>query len=296
MTHGFGGMSMLTSTEELSPDLLERVLSGLGFSAMPTPDLNGLKDVYAAWCRRVPFDNIRKLIHVQRQDPGVLPGDTAQDFFEAWLKYRTGGTCWAGNGALHSLLVTLGFAAQRGVGTMLVAPNIPPNHGTVTVALDGTRYVVDASILHSAPLPLEEGEATTIDHPVWGVRCVKQERHWHIRFRPMHVPNGLECRIDQLSATREEFRERHERTRGWSPFNYELHARLIRGDAIIGMAFGQRVAYEASGAVSQSRLQGDDRRRVLVDELGIKEEIVHLLPPDTPTPPPPGSHTARASS
>ena len=54
MTHGFGGMSMLTSTEELSPDLLERVLSVLGFSAIPTPDLNGLKDVYAAWCRRVP--------------------------------------------------------------------------------------------------------------------------------------------------------------------------------------------------------------------------------------------------
>ena len=44
MTHGFGGMSVLTRTEELSPDLLERVLSGLGLSAIPTPDLNGLSN------------------------------------------------------------------------------------------------------------------------------------------------------------------------------------------------------------------------------------------------------------
>ena len=60
-------MPMSTRTEALSPDLLERVLSRLGLSATPAPDLNGLKTVYAAWCRGVPFDNIRKLIHVQTQ-------------------------------------------------------------------------------------------------------------------------------------------------------------------------------------------------------------------------------------
>ena len=92
MTNGFGGMSVLTSTEELSPDRLERVLSGLGLSATPTPDLHGLTDVYAAWCRRVPFDNSQRLIRVQRQDPDVLPGDTARDFFAAWLKCCVQGT------------------------------------------------------------------------------------------------------------------------------------------------------------------------------------------------------------
>jgi hypothetical protein len=207
---------MSTRTEELSPDLLERVLSRLGLSATPAPDLNGLKTVYAAWCRGVPFDNIRKLIHVQTQTPGVLPGDSAQDFFEAWLKYSTGGTCWAGNGALHSLLVTLGFAAHRGVATMLVAP--------------------------------------------------------------------------------EDFHERHAQTRAWSPFNYELHARLIQGDSVVGIAFGHRVEYDRTGAVSQNSLGGDERKRVLIDELGIKEEMVQMLPRDTPTPPPPWPRTARASS
>jgi N-hydroxyarylamine O-acetyltransferase len=283
-------------TEGLAPDLLERVLSRLGLSAAPSPDLDGLKTVYAAWCRWVPFDNIRKLIHVQTHAQGVLPGDSAQDFFEAWLKYKTGGTCWAGNGALHSLLVTLGFDAQRGVATMLVAPSVPPNHGTVSVELDNVRYVTDASILHSEPLPLEDEQASTIEHPAWGVRCVQQNNRWHIRFRPMHIPTGLECRIEQFSTTREDFHERHERTRPWSPFNYELHARLIHGDSIVGIAFGQRVAYDGTGAVSQSRLAGDERQRVLIDELGINEEIVQRLPPDTPTPPPPWSRTAQAAS
>jgi N-hydroxyarylamine O-acetyltransferase len=289
-------MPRSTRTEELSPDLLERVLSRLGLSATPAPDLNGLKTVYAAWCRSVPFDNIRKLIHVQTQTQGVLPGDSAQDFFEVWLKYKTGGTCWAGNGALHSLLVTLGFAAQRGVATMLVAPSVPPNHGTVSVELDGVRFLVDASILHSEPLPLEEGKAITIEHPAWGVRCVQQNHSWRITFRPMHVPTGLECRIEQLATTREDFHARHEQTRAWSPFNYELHARLIQGDSVVGIAFGQRVEYDRTGAVSQHRLAGDERKRVLIEELGIKEEIVQMLPLDTPTPPPPWSRTARASS
>jgi N-hydroxyarylamine O-acetyltransferase len=211
---------MFTKTEEVSPDLLERVLNGLRLSVAPAPDLAGLKTLYAAWCRYVPFDNIQKLISIQKQPLDVLPGDSVQDFFHSWLKYRTAGTCWAGNGALCSLLVTLGFAARRGIGTMLVAPDLPPNHGTVIVELDDTKYVVDASILHSEPLPLVEGETTTIDHPAWGVRCVKRADHWQIRFRPLHLPEGLESRIDQLVATREEFQERHEQTRAWSPFNY----------------------------------------------------------------------------
>jgi N-hydroxyarylamine O-acetyltransferase len=152
---------------------------------------------------------------------------------------------------------------------MLVAPDVPPNHGTVLVELDGTRYVVDASILHRAPLPLHEDRGITIDHPAWGVRCVKRAQHWYISFRPMHRPLGLECRLDQLSATREAFHERHAQTRAWSPFNYELHARLIRGEAIVGVACGQRVAFDAGGGVSQSPLPEAERRRVLVDELDV---------------------------
>jgi hypothetical protein len=110
------------------------------------------------------------------------------------------------------------------------------------------------------------------------------------------VPFDLDCRLDHLYVTRETFQERHEQTRPWSPFNYELYARLICGDAVVGTTGGQRVELSSAGDVIHKRLEGDDRIRLLVDELGMKEEIVQRLPFDTPTPPPPWSRTARNAS
>ena len=80
--------------EALAPALLERVLSKLGLSEPPSPTLEGLRTLYPAWCRKVPFDNIRQLIHRRSQDPSPMPGGDATEFFEAWLMYGTGGTCW----------------------------------------------------------------------------------------------------------------------------------------------------------------------------------------------------------
>jgi len=107
---------------------------------------------------------------------------------------------------------------------------------------------------------------------------------------------GLDCRLDYLSVTRETFRERHEQTRPWSPFNYELYARLICGEAVVGTTSGQRVELNDAGGVSQKRLAGDERIRLLVDELGMQEDLVQRLPRDTPTPPPPWSRTAQNAS
>jgi N-hydroxyarylamine O-acetyltransferase len=287
---------MSCKTEELSIDLLERVLMRLGLSDRPAPTFDGLQTLYAAWCRKVPFDNVRKLIHIHNHDPSPLPGDDATDFFEAWLTYGTGATCWAGNGALYTLLVSLGFHASRGMGTMLVAPHIPPNHGTVLVAYDEARYVVDASMLHSEPLRLDTDRPTGVTHPAWGVQCSTREGHWYIRWHPAHMLDGLDCRLDHLHVTRETFQERHEQTRPWSPFNYELYARLICGEAVVSTTGGQRVELNSGGGVVHKRLEGDDRIRLLVDELGMKEEIVQQLPLDTPTPPPPWSRTARNAS
>ena len=287
---------MSLSAEELSMDLLERVLSRLGLAERPVPTFDGLQTLYAAWCRKVPFDNVRKLIHLHSHAPGPLPGDDPAEFLEAWLTYGTGGTCWAGNGALHAVLVSLGFGATRGMGTMHAAPEAPPTHGTVLVTCDETCYMVDASILHSAPLPLHESAPTGVAHPVWGVHCTKRAGTWCIRWRPLHQPEGLDCRLQYLHVSRETFRERHEQSRAWSPFNYEVYARAIRGETMVGVAHGQRVAFDSVGGVSHTPLGGEDRLRVFIDELGMHEEIVHQLPLDTPTPPPPWSRTAQAAA
>ena len=79
------------------------VLDRLGVETS-RPDLVGLHAVYAAWCGAVPFDNVLKMIYLAEGRTGPLPGSTAESFFEAWLACGVGGTCWAGNGALHDLL------------------------------------------------------------------------------------------------------------------------------------------------------------------------------------------------
>jgi N-hydroxyarylamine O-acetyltransferase len=106
----------------------------------------------------------------------------------------------------------------------------------------------------------------------------------------------LDCRIDQLQVSRETFRESHEQTRPWSPFNYELYARLLCGDTVVGIAGGQRIVLDNTGGVSRTPLDSNERLRLLIDELGMHEDIVHCLPPDTPTPPPPGSRTAQQNT
>lgn len=167
----------------LAEELVERIIGRLGFNRRPTPTIDALRSLYSAWCERVPFDNVRKLIHVRAANAAPLPGSTREDFFEAWLKFGAGGTYWPGAGALHALLVCLGFDAVRGVN---------------------------------------------------------------------------------------------------------------RGDRVFGVASGHSISILADGSVTRTPLTPSERRRFLVEEVGIAEALVMQLPDDVSTPPPPWSQTAQA--
>jgi N-hydroxyarylamine O-acetyltransferase len=279
--------------EPVSTALAERVLEAFGLSAAPSVDLEGLGTVYAAWCRNVPFDNVRKLIVVRSGDSGPLPGDSPVDYFEHWLAHRVGGTCWAGNGALCALLQHLGFEARRGLATMLVAPDLPPNHGTVIVDLPDGRFVVDASIMHVEPLPAGQGQSSSISDPVWGVRGHWRDDAFAISWQPLHRGDPIDCRIDAWAVPADRFRAQHEQTREWSPFNFELTFNLVRDDTRLGIAQGRCLRLGRDGLET---LGSDDRVAFLVDRCGISEAMAARIPDDTPTPPPPGSRTAQQAA
>lgn len=282
----------ISNANRLAPDLLERVLLALGLSQRPEPTLDGLARLYTAWCQSIPFDNVRKMIHIRCAAHGPLPGSTAKDFFEAWLKYGTGGTCWSGAGACHALLKALGFNAYRGVATMLVTPNVPPNHGTVMVSFDRDRYLVDCSMLHGAPLQLLTKGNSVIAHPAWGLRTSRRDGRLHIAWRPLHKTDGFECRLERFGVERDEFETLYDITRGWSPFNYEISARLNRGDEVVGAGFGNAVRLCADGSVQSKPMNRELRDRLLIEEIGIAEELVAQLPEDIKTPPPPWARSA----
>lgn len=276
-------------SQPLSPAMAERVLEAFGLPDAPAPDLEGLRTVYAAWCGNVPFDNIRKLIAVRGADTGPLPGDAPDDFFAHWLDHRVGGTCWAGNGALCALLKHLGFEARRGLATMMVAPNLPPNHGTVVVDLPGGRFVVDASIMHVEPLPVA-ADGSAVDHPAWGVAGLWRDAHFAINWRPLHRDDRIDCRIDAWTVDAARFSAQHEQTRAWSPFNFELTFNLVRDGARLGVAQGRCLRLGPDGLET---VTVGDRVEFLVDHCGVGEAMAARIPDDVPTPPPPGSRTAQ---
>jgi len=266
-------------------DLVAAVLAKLAVER-PPPDLAGLRSVYAAWCRSVAFDNTLKLIHTAEAMPGPLPGSTADAFFDAWLEHGTGGTCWAGNGALHDLLGALGFDVERAIATMLPSADVPsPNHGSVIVTIDGERWIADASILSGDPIRITEPAST--DHTGPLPRFEWFEGKPAVMWRALTAPDGFPCRIDRIGADWDEWDALHQGTAGWSPFNFELSARLVRGDESFGAARGQRFAFRRDGTFVSSPLEGQERLRFLVEELGISEEIAYRVPNDRPLPPRP---------
>ncbi len=270
----------------MKSDTVSAVLERLGVDA-PAADLDGLRTVYAAWCAAVSFDNVLKLIHRAEGRPGPLPGSTTDEFFAAWLEHGTGGTCWAGNAALHDLLEALGFDVARAIATMLSAPGVRgPNHGSVAVAVGGEQWIADASILSGEPIRIPApGEPTATGGALPGFEWLGDSPA--VVWRTLAAPGGTRCRIDRIGADAEEWDLLHQRTTAWSPFKYQLNVRVLRGSTGLGFSQGQRFTFDADGSLSASRLDRDGRIRFLVEEIAISEEIAARVPDDLPTPPRP---------
>lgn len=271
---------MLPNTDQLAPDLVEQILMKLGLSEPPSIDFLGLSQIYQAWCCKIPFDNIRKRIHLAEKNPLPLPGHDDTEFFDGWLRFGFGGTCWAGNAALYALLDTLGFSCERVTATMLPDSNQPPNHGTVTVHCGEKQFLVDASMLHSTPLSLTPNQHSAIVHPAWGLTCSPLDQRWSIRWRPLHLPNGCTCRIEAFSVTRDSFRQLNEASRERSPFNDALYIRLNAEESVIGISGGLSVDFPPSGKVVKKLLTHENRLKLLVEKMGISEEILSRIQQD----------------
>jgi arylamine N-acetyltransferase len=266
--------------------LVEQVLQKLGLQKHPGNDLSGLETLYGQWCRKVPFDNLQKRLFFSAGGKGPLPGHTANNFFRDWLAYGTGGTCWAVSHALYDLLQALGFEVRRASGTMLTSPTVRgPNHGTVVLILDGAQCLIDGSMLTERPLPLKEGVPGKAQHPAAQIQFEKCAEQWQFFCRPLHLLDGVWCRIDAIDVSVSAFDQYYEGTRAWSPFNFALYARINTQDQVTGIIADQKITIKSDGQATSELLQSADRVKFLVEQVGIAEEIIHRLPADEPLPP-----------
>jgi N-hydroxyarylamine O-acetyltransferase len=265
----------------LSPDLTEAVLTKLGLSERPAPDRTGLDDIYAAWCRRVPFDNLVKRIHLVSGSSAPFPNGEPVPFFESWLAHGTGGTCWPSSAGLHALLVALGFDARRGSAAMYDNLSGPIHtHGTTLVHIDGVDYWADSSMLTNVALPLLRHEPTKYDDPVGPVWSEPVGNLWRVWWTSAANGEEIGCLLLDDDVSSEHYLARYEASRDMSPFNTAVYANRNTEDARVTVGVGKRFERRPSGITSAPL--GDDRNRVLVDEFGYSEEIVARLPADDP--------------
>lgn len=268
----------------LDSQVVEQVLAKLGLRQRPALDLAGLNSLYAAFCERVSFDNVRKRIWFAGSRETPLPGGDPTDFFENWLRHGTGGTCWPINGGMYALARAVGFDARRIVGSVVVE-GYPQgaNHGSVLVKVDCIDYVVDAWLASFKVLPLLPGEPSTTGGGIHDIRAVPMNGGFEILSytgwnREQLLPFRPESQYDPVRH--EFFMARYDRTKSVGFFNDSLFICRHFRDSILTVGRTNKVRVNADGSLMKTVLTESQRKTALVEEFGLSEEIVALTPPD----------------
>ncbi len=279
--------------DTLDPTLRAALLARLGLPTQPLLTLEGLTEIYRAWCHAIPFDNLTKMLALREGRAGALPGGHATDFFNHWLAHGAGGTCWSTSNALYTLIRSLGFEARRVTGAMRDLGLV--THASTKVRLDGRDWLVDSSFLCNAPLPLDDAGYISPD-PVFAIE-VERDAGTHVIWSASPGnPDYLPCRLVGDPVTHEEYLARYEASRDRSPFNQRLYARWNRpGEA--NVLHGNTHWVRTARGTTTRTLEPVALRAVLHTELGVSNALIQvwveaggleasLLPPSGSKPPP----------
>jgi N-hydroxyarylamine O-acetyltransferase len=265
--------STASSTEDtaLPAALRDAVLNRLGFARPPAADLEGLRAIYRAWCERVPFDNVGKVIALRTEAASSLRAIHAIPFFETWLAEGIGATCWPSANALYTLLRSLGFDARRVAAHMQDAGRF--NHGIVIVNSDGGQWLADSSLLTGIPLPLSR-ETFIASDAVFNSE-VELDGDTHLVWT--HWPTNsafLPCRVFPDAVTHAYYVERYEATRASNPFNQRLFARRNREGEMLVLSGNMRFTKSSARGIESRVLSSDELLDSLRREFGLAEGIL----------------------
>lgn len=234
-------------------------------------DINGLFTLYGAWCRNVPFDNVRKLIALRTGDTGPLPGSTATDFMEAFLEHGTGGTCWSSSNALFELVSAFGFKARRIAGSMRDLG--VPGHGSVKVTVNDMDWMVDSSMLTMFPIPIGD-QLYVYRDPLFGVEVEPTDVAHLVWFNSPPYEDYFPCRLLLDNVTYDFYMERYEISRSNGPFNHHVSIRYNRNGArTVLQGHTRHKTTEATGLVS-TPLTREEMVAELRDVVGLSSAIV----------------------
>ena len=132
-------------------ELYARYLRLLGFDGPPS-GLDGLRQLVRRHVIRVPFENISKLLLIERERKGRLT--TLTEFLDGLEHFDLGGTCYTANPFFAELLRVSGYDADL-VGCDMAHANV---HTAIRVRIAGQSYHVDVGYggPFYEPLPLAD--------------------------------------------------------------------------------------------------------------------------------------------
>jgi arylamine N-acetyltransferase len=282
-------MNLRTASEpQLSSEMLAGILSKLELRQRPKPDLEGLNQVYSAYCGHVCNDNIQKRIWLTGPKTSPVTGGDPIEFFENWLAHGTGGTCFAASGGLYTLLHALGFDAKRVSGSVIrQGIEAHANHGSVLVCLNDKNYLVDPQHASFTALQIIQGMPSSTGIGIHDTRAVPIAGGFELqsfpganRQEPVQIQFNTENWLVDHSFFLAHYALSALRERNRSPFNEALYVcrRFPESKLIVGR--GNKIVIASDNTVTKSEITVEQRNQILVDEFGISEEITKAIPPD----------------
>jgi len=269
----------------LSSDLVDRVLAKLGLSDRPSLDRGGLNGLYAAFSGKVAaIDNILKRIWLTGDQTTPLTGGDPTDYFENWLTHGTGGTCYPTNGAVYALVSSLGFDARRIAGCIEMDEYPGTNHGSVVVTLDGADYLVDGNFGSFEVLPLVPDRTTSTGEGLHQIKAVPVENGFEVIWYTSisrEEPLTFHTESEHDPVDHNFFLTYYDETKKISIFNDTLFICRRYPDSIVTLG-REKAVVAADNTITKTEISDTERKKVLVEEFGISEEITAALPPDVP--------------
>ncbi|PDY73494.1 arylamine N-acetyltransferase [Bacillus cereus] len=270
----------------VSFELIEAVISKLGFQQWPKNSEDNLRMLYQSWCKNVPQDNIHKRIYFGNQMSGPLPIGNPSEFFSNFLEHSTGGTCWGHSIGLYSLIKILGYDVRAAAGSMvgLTPPENGPSHGTVIVTIEDQQYLVYGILMIEDIVPLSQ-ERPSIGGPLpFTIKIYPNFNDlWDIVFRTGHSEKELTCRLEIDNVEFSYLQERWENTRNYSPFNNSLFIRKNIGKKAVTLSRNKLFHLNEDGNITVEEIVTNlEKKRILINIFDLSEEIVNAIPLDDP--------------
>ena len=158
------------------------------------------------------------------------------------------------------------------------------NHGSVVVTLDDIDYLVDGNFGAFEALPLIPGRPASTSQDLHKIKAVPVEHGfeviWYQGFN-RDKPLTFRTESEHDPVDHAFFLDKHEKAKDVSVFNDTLFISCRNPGSIVTLGREMSMV-TADNTLLKTEISNAERRRILIEEFGISEEVAEALPPDVP--------------